>query len=59
MFRVYDNVIEHTGTGGVYGQDYGITINPGSLGFYFDNEISATAKSMQILDSRVFFHAPE
>lgn len=57
-FSIYHNNILNAGNTEEYGQDYGITINPGSLGYVYENDIQSTPKEIQILDSRVFFHAP-
>lgn len=56
-FVLYDNIVWDAGLSKEYGQDYGVTINPGSLGYCYNNQVTAT-KPMQVLDSRVFFHAP-
>lgn len=53
------NQLRQCGLVGEYGQDYGITVNPGSVAYIFDNDIQETAKPIQVLDARVFFHAPE
>ncbi|MEM1214715.1 MAG: right-handed parallel beta-helix repeat-containing protein [Bacteroidota bacterium] len=58
QFYIYNNSIKRAGISQDYGQDYGATINPGSLGYFYQNEIVETAKPIQILESRVFFHAP-
>lgn len=53
-----DNNISHSGGRKSYGQDYGITVNPGSTAWLWNNSISNTNKAIQILNSKVFFHAP-
>lgn len=57
-FFIHTNHITNAGSDNEYGQDYGITINPGSLGYVYENDIQQTLKPIQILNSRVFFHAP-
>ena len=57
-FYIHSNKVTNAGNTNEYGQDYGVTINPGSLGYLFENNIQQTVKPIQILNSRVFFHAP-
>jgi len=57
-FFIHSNSVTNAGNTSEYGQDYGIAINPGSLGYLYDNDIQQTLKPVQILNSRVFFHAP-
>jgi hypothetical protein len=57
-YVISGNNISNAGTAAAYGQDYGITVNPGSVGYLFNNIISNTKKPVQILDARAFFHAP-
>lgn len=54
--EIYNNEITQAGTAKVYGQDYGITVNPGSIAYINNNTITDTEKPVQILDSRAFFH---
>ena len=58
QFYIYNNIVDYAGADQAFGQDYGVTINPGSLGYFYENEITNTPKPVQILESRVFFHAP-
>ncbi len=53
-----DNTLRKCGVVNQYGQDYGITVNPGSLAYIYNNTILETEKPIQVLDARVFFHAP-
>ncbi|MEL6837170.1 MAG: right-handed parallel beta-helix repeat-containing protein [Bacteroidota bacterium] len=55
---IFGNSLDFCGIAGEYGQDYGITINPGSLVYLYDNTIRNTLKPVQVLDSRAFLHAP-
>lgn len=55
-YIIQGNYIDGAGVAKEYGQDYGITINPGSLGYVIDNLIINTPKQIQVLDSRAFFH---
>ncbi len=58
VFRISENNIRGAGVAAAYGQDYGITVNPGSIGYIWGNAISDTPKPVQVLDSRAFFHQP-
>ncbi|MEL7222959.1 MAG: right-handed parallel beta-helix repeat-containing protein [Bacteroidota bacterium] len=58
-FVISGNSITNGALAKEYGQDYGITVNPGSLGYIYNNEIANIPKPIQILDSRAFFHAPD
>jgi hypothetical protein len=55
-YVIQGNHIDKAGVAKEYGQDYGITINPGSLGYVIENLIINTPKQIQVLDSRAFFH---
>lgn len=52
QFDIADNRVTRCGTKGEWGQDFALTINPGSQGKIRNNKIKG---KMQILDSRVFF----
>lgn len=54
--EVYDNHIEHCALTKTQNQDYGITVQKGSLAYIHGNRIIQTPKAIQALDSRVFFH---
>lgn len=54
--RIGNNSIDRAGTKDAAGQDYGITINPGTVAFLHGNKITNTLKAVQVLDSRAFFH---
>lgn len=54
--EIYDNTVKDAGNRRMYGQDYGITINPGSIAYLDNNKILKTDKKIQVLDSRAFFH---
>ncbi len=52
-FNIEGNIIKACGLSNTYGQNYFLTINPGSEGKLFDNLING---NIQILDSRVFIN---
>lgn len=54
--EIYNNEINHCALVKEANQDYGITIQPGSIAWIADNNIVYTPKAIQSLDSRAFFH---
>ncbi|MEN0005368.1 MAG: hypothetical protein AAF798_14550 [Bacteroidota bacterium] len=52
--EIYDNKIDRAGLRNEFGQDYAITINPGSRCFLYNNEILNTGNRVQCLESTMF-----
>jgi hypothetical protein len=55
---IYHNTIDNAAILKEKNQDYGITIQSGSLVYVYDNIFINTPKKLQALDSRYFTHAP-
>lgn len=55
-FRIYNNVFNRCGNLCRPEQDYGITINPNSRGYIWNNDFIDCPKEIQTVNATVFFH---